>query len=399
MTKALETLDKLELMSESAEAIIAVRDEVRPKLARTFTRAEACEYLKCDYRTVMRYVDELDIDPTAFKEYGLEWVLDLTQVYLIRDALPDTTILKKQFKPFQRSNGQTTQVIAAKNQKGGAGKTSAVVMLGAGIATEYHEQYRVCIIDLDGQSTASSYHPPIDGVNTETIGSLLVLDPTSSDYQHRVKSAVADTLIPNMKIIRASQSDRDVEAKFHVGILDGSITEPYTRLSQIIDVIKGDFDIIIIDTSPSLGYSSINAYFAATSVIIPVAATQNDTDATCQYISYLPKLYKRLMKDGHGGYDFIKILSTNYEDSSSCQEVQKELSTYFGSTVMGVPFKKSEAVRLCALNKNSVFDLSTSSYPSKTKATFKAARLNAVGVLHEVMKEINITWNKQRLNR
>ncbi|KEY90955.1 plasmid replication protein (plasmid) [Candidatus Photodesmus blepharus] len=395
MRKQIETLKVLEEISRGASELLDQREKIRPKLPRTFDRPDAVEYLKCDYRTIEKYAAELGINPKAYSENGIRWMLDINQIYKIRDVLPETTLLKKKTKPFKRQSDQKTQVIVVQNQKGGVGKTLSCITVATGIAVEYHEVYRVAVIDMDGQSTLSAYQPSINGDDRTTIGELIQINPETLSYKDFIRDSVSDTTIPNLKIIPATQRDRDIESIFHEGVFNGSIQSPYSRVKNVIEVISGDFDIILIDTPPSLGYASINAYNAATSVIIPLGANQNDTDATCQYLSYLPKIYKNLISQGHEGYDFVKFLLTNYEENSvSSLEIREELNEYFNGYLFSTTFKKSEAVKLCSLEKNSIYDLSKSMY-SGHKTTFKNAKLNADQILIDIMLQVRNVWDKE----
>ena len=395
MSGQIETLKELENIAQNASELLSQRDDIRPKLPRTFDRPDAVEYLKCDYRTIEKHATELGIDPKSHAADGIAWMLDINQIYQIRDALPDSTILKKKLKPFVRQPNQKMQELVVMNQKGGVGKTLSCITIATGIAVEYHEGYRVAVIDMDGQSTLSTYQPSLDNETRPTIGELIQIDPETSGYEDIIRASVSNTTIPNLKIIPAAQGDRDIEAIFHEGVFSEKIDNPYSRLYKVIGALKDDFDIVLIDTPPSLGYASINAYNAATGVILPLGANQNDTDATCQYLSYLPKIYKNLIAQGHQGYDFIKFLLTNYEENSaSSLEVREELSEYFYNYLFSKTFKKSEAIRLCSLEKNTVYDLSKSMY-SGHKATFKNAKLNTDHILMEVMLQIRKVWDKE----
>lgn len=395
MSRQIETLKELETIAQGASELLAQREDIRPKLPRTFDRPDAVEYLKCDYRTIEKHAAELGFDPKAHVSSGINWMLDINQIYKIRDALPESTILKKKLKPFNRKKNQKAQVLVVQNQKGGVGKTLSCITMATGIAMEYHEGYRIAVIDMDGQSTLSSYQPSLDGEERPTIGELIQIDPQTEGYRELIRASVSDTTIPNLKIIPAAQGDRDIEAIFHEGVFSNSISSPYSRLKAVIDAISDDVDIVLIDTPPSLGYASINAYNAATSVIVPLGANQNDTDATCQYLSYLPKIYRNLIAQGHQGYDFIKFLLTNYEENSaSSLEVREELNEHFNGYLFSTTFKKSEAVRLCSLDRNTVYDLSKSMY-SGHKSTFKNAKLNADQILMDIMLQVRKVWDKE----
>lgn len=394
MPKQFETLEHFESLAENAIALLAERKELNPKVERTFDRPEAVDYLKTDYRTIEKYCAELGFDPRSKSndEYDpAQWQLTLSQLYAIRDILPDSTILKKKLAKAARLQPKGCQIIVVQNQKGGVGKTLTSLVYATGLATEYQQNYRVAIIDMDGQSTLSSYYPSLTNERRTTIGKLLMLDPNSDNYAEHIKASISDTTIPNLKIIPADQTDRDIEGLFHEGIHEGNITNPYRRLDSVIKTIQDQFDFIIIDTPPSLGYGVINAYFAANAVIFPFAASQNDTDATCHYLTYLPRIYRILIQEGHQGYNFMKMLLTNYEDSYSAQEVISELKDFFPLELLPTKFHKSEAVRLCAKERNSIYDISKSKY-SGTKSTFNKAKLNTNSLLTDLMDDVIKVW-------
>lgn len=395
--KQLKTLGSFDEIAEAAENLINEGNQNHPKYERTFTKKEAYEYLKCDKRTLERYVNELGIN--AKKYEGIDFMLDLSDVYRIREALPPSTILKSTIKPFKRTNKQRCQTIVVQNQKGGVAKTMTAITLATGLAVLYHQMYRVLIVDMDGQGTLSMYQPPEDLTQRRrTIGDLLKSDLnkslSASDFEAQVRATVSDTTIPNMKILPADQKDREVEAEFHTALFSGSLDNPYNRLERILEVIKDDFDIIIIDTPPSYGFASLNAYRGATSVIFPMTATQNDLDATSNYFSYLPETYTAMLGSGHKGYDFIKILLTNFEETTSTLEVQGKMTMNFPTYMLSEVFKKSEAVRKCSLDKNSVFDISPSTFPGN-KTMFKSAVINATSIVNSIHSEIYKVWQAQ----
>ncbi len=394
MSKAIDSLKGLNALAKSSADMLARRNETRPKMVRTFTKNEANAYLCCDNRTLNKYMSMLKIDPEIYKGDGIPWILDLDQVYALREVFPETTTLKKKYVPFKRKSGQKQQRICVQNQKGGVGKTVTAITFGTGSATEFHEGYRVLVVDMDGQATMSAYQPPLDDQPVITIGDLIKLDPASEGYADKIKAAVSDTTVSNLKIIRAAQIDREVESDFHDGVESGEITDPYRRLAAVLDALEDDFDLVFIDTPPALGYASINAYYAATSVIFPMGANFNDTDASFQYFTYLPRIYKRLVGLNHGGYDFMKVLITNYEATNSTLETTAELTNEIGNFLLSSRLNKSEAVRVCSSHRNTVFDVSSSTYDGHAN-TFKAAKINFTAALNEVMGYVRTVWKQE----
>ena len=363
------------------------------KELRVFTKAEAVAYLDIDARTLDKYCKALKINPRRHEES--QWLLDIEEVYKVRDSLPDE--LKKQL-PFVRSESQDLQVIVVQNQKGGVGKTVTAATAASGLATEFHQNYRVGLIDMDGQGTLSMYYAP----ESAQEGCLSVGDLIMGNYElddnETLKEAISEaflpTTIPNLRILPASQSDRAIEGWFHEAVFNQQLSSPYSILHDIIEQVKDEFDIIIIDTPPSLGYATYNAYYAGTSVIFPLSVTENDIDATCSYFSYIPQVWTLLKNAKHPGYDFMKILLTNHKESSTTTDLQNNLYDSFSTYLYSTEFNNSEAVRQASSLLSTVFDMSKSEYP-KTKMTFQNAQQNGYEVTSQLHRDIQKVWREQ----
>ncbi|WP_099608942.1 ParA family protein [Vibrio coralliilyticus] len=363
------------------------------KELRNFTRAEASAYLDIDAKTLDKYVASADIDPRRHAES--QWSIDMAEMYRVRDLLPEA--LRKEPK-FARSGQQSMQVIVIQNQKGGVGKTVSAATLASGLATEFHQEYRVGLIDMDGQATLSMYYAPESEMEgCLSIGDLMMrnfeLDDGES-YEQAVSDAFLETTIPNLRILPASQTDRAIEGWFHEQVFSQKLATPYSLLRDIIAAVEDEFDILIIDTPPSLGYATYNAYFAATSVVFPLSITENDIDATCSYFSYIPQVWALLANADHQGYDFMKILLTNHRDSSTTTELMNSLYDHFASYLYSKEFKHSEAIRQSSSLLSTVFDMSKSEYP-KSKATFQGAQQNAYEVTSQILRDIINVWREQ----
>ncbi len=360
---------------------------------RVFTRSEATLYLDINARTLDKYCEQLEIDPRRHEDS--QWLLDIEEIYKVRDSLP--VELRKQ-QPFKRTDKQDLQVIVIQNQKGGVGKTVTAATLASGLATEFHQQYRVGLIDMDGQCTLSMYYAPEAAIEGEMSVGDLIMGNYDLDEGETLKEAVSaaflPTTIPNLRILPAAQSDRAIEGWFHSAVFEQKLDSPYTLLKQIIDEVKDEFDIIIIDTPPSLNYATYNAYYAGTSVIFPLSATENDVDATCSYFSYIPQVWALLKNANHPGYDLMKVLLTNHKESATSTELQNKLDDSFSEYLYSTEFKHSEAIRQASALLSTVFDMSKSEYP-KTKTTFQIAQQNAYEVTSKIHRDIVQVWREQ----
>jgi chromosome partitioning protein len=147
-----------------------------------------------------------------------------------------------------------TEIYAVVNQKGGVGKTTTTVNLGAFLAD--HGK-RVLIVDMDPQANATS------GVG------LAVEKITGSLYElicgeKEILDVLYPTSVANLHIIPAS-SDL---AGASVELLN--VEEREYQLKKVIEPIKDSYDYILIDCPPSIGILTINALAASTKVLVPV---------------------------------------------------------------------------------------------------------------------------------
>ncbi|KJG57023.1 chromosome partitioning protein ParA [Photobacterium kishitanii] len=384
-------------LSEGARAYREARNsslfEGNQKAPRTFTKQETLDYLQNpSHRTVDSYAQQLGIDPKRHDHSA--WMLDINELYSLRNSFPSN--VRKFNDKFERGD-KKCQVIVIQNQKGGVGKTVTAVTTASGLATEYHEEYRIGLIDLDGQSTATMYYTQ----NTDdhlSIGDLITnsyeLDDNETEVD-AIKDAFQPTSIPNLRICPASQRDRGVDGWFHKQLAAGHLDSPYKQLERIIDAVREDFDVIIIDTPPSLSFITLNAYYSASAVIFPLGATENDMDATCGYFECINEVADILdSAGGHKGYDFVRVLITNYKEDTAYIQMANKIHKFFGEHVYSTEFKHSIAVRECSSYMCTLFDISKSEYP-KTKSSFASAVTNAYSVVSKIHSDIVTVWESK----
>ena len=145
-------------------------------------------------------------------------------------------------------------VVALANQKGGVGKSTTTINLGAGLALQGE---RVLLVDIDPQANTTSGL----GIDRErlsrTIYHVLVEDTTIDDV-------IEPTSLRDLFVVPASIELAGAEIELV------SLLARETRLRNALDKVRADFDFILVDCPPSLGLLSINGLTAADEVLIPI---------------------------------------------------------------------------------------------------------------------------------
>ena len=145
------------------------------------------------------------------------------------------------------------RIIAIANQKGGVGKTTTTINLGATLAVA---DMKVLIVDSDPQGNSTS-GLGLRGKFRKSLYHGLIMNES-------FETLTVDTELPNLKLVPSEKTLVAAE----IELVD--VPEREFRLKSILDTVAEQYDYILIDCPPSLGLLTLNALAAADSVLIPI---------------------------------------------------------------------------------------------------------------------------------
>jgi chromosome partitioning protein len=234
------------------------------------------------------------------------------------------------------------RVIAVANQKGGVGKTTTVLNLGAALA---EKGKRVIMVDLDPQGALTAA-TGLDPYHVSPSSQTLI-----SREEVRV-SAVARPLGTNQWIVPANVNLSAVEYQLP------KQNHRNQRLREKLKPIRGQLDFVLIDTPPSLGLLTTNALVAADELLIPVQCQYLAMRGVRALLETVWLIHERL----HPDLQLLGLLPTMYDPNSPhAREVVREMRAVFGQKVFQTIIALEEAVAVSPAARKSVVDFRPSS--------------------------------------
>lgn len=378
-----QTLEDIELQAQKISGMmerirVAMLAPTSSKSAPSLSTVQLAELCGVDKAKISYRVTRGELPAGTMKGNRREWTMDEAQVWA-RDLRA----------AHLRPAGAAGITITVANFKGGVAKTTSAVTLAQGLSMRGH---KVLLLDLDPQGSATTLFGvlPDAEVDTEhTAMSLFVGDEQDLQY------AVRKTYWPNIDLVCAAPLLYGAEFALPSRQARDPGFEFWRVLDRGLDPSRELYDVIVIDTPPSLSYVTINALMAADGVIMPLPPSALDFASSAQFWDLFSDLCNQLIRSRGKtkSFEFIDVLLSRVEASDTASSIVRQwVLEGYGDKVLPIEIPKTSVAATASAEFGTVYDLPRGSVNAKT---FSRARVAYDRMCELIEQQIEAVWIRQ----
>ena len=327
---------------------------------------------------------QVDIGRQGRRSYTVE------DIQALREFLDIGSKADRRYVP-RRDRDEHLQVITVVNFKGGSGKTTTAAHLA-----QYHalRGYRVLAIDLDPQASLSALHgfqPEFDVGDNQTLYGAIRYDEERRD----LKEIIRKTYFANLDLVPGNLELMEFEHETPKALMGPKQLETmfFTRMDAALASVADDYDIVVVDCPPQLGFLTLSALCCATAVLVTVHPQMLDVMSMCQFLIMTSDLLGVVANaGGNMGYDWMRYLVTRYEPGDGPQnQMISFMRSMFGEHVLNYPMLKSTAISDAGITKQTLYEVSRDQF---TRSTYDRALEALDNVNSEIEQLILSAWRR-----
>lgn len=327
--------------------------------------------------------DRLD---NNYRVYTLDQVNELRRLFAEQKPIDALRYL-----PHRRAN-EHLQILGVINFKGGSAKTTTSAHLAHYLALQ---GYRVLAIDLDPQASLSAMfgaQPEMDVGENETIYATL----RYGAGRRPMHEIVRKTYFPGIDLVPGNIEVMEYEHETpHVLSTKSASRESifFERLRLAIGEVEDNYDVVVLDTPPSLGFLTLGAIYAATGIIVTVHPAMLDVMSMSQFLLMMEGLIGAIRAEGGElKQDFFHYLITRHDPNDQPQaQVVSMLRHLFADDVLAPTAVESTAIESAGLAKRTLYELEPGNVG---RDTFRRAKDSIDAVNDRILELVRQSWGR-----
>lgn len=378
-----QTLEDIELQAQKIAGMMghiraAMLAPTAAKVAPSLTAAQLAELCGVDKAKIAYRQSRGDLPAGTIVGNRREWTMAESQVW------------SRDFRAsHRRPIGAAGITITVANFKGGVAKTTSAVTLAQGLSMRGH---KVLLLDLDPQGSATTLFGVLPDAEVDVEHTAM---PLFSGDEEDLEYAIRQSYWPNIDLVCAAPLLFSAEFVLPARQAGDAGFEFWRVLDRGLDATREKYDVIVIDTPPSLSYVTINALMAADGVILPLPPSALDFASSAQFWDLFSDLCNGLIRSRgkNKSFEFIDVLLSRVEASDAASSVVRQwVLEGYGDKVLPIEIPKTAVAATASAEFGTVYDLPRGSVNSKT---FARARVAYDRMCELVEQQIEAVWARQ----
>lgn len=381
-----------------AAQLQALRSQMYPpeakKSLKTFTSREASTMIGIAESTLRQMsLDGESVVPELHGKDNRRRAYTLAQINEIRGHLalkrPKESL---SFIPRRRP-GEKLQILAVANFKGGSAKTTTTVHLAHFLALQ---GLRILAIDLDPQASLSTmfgFQPELDIDDNQTIYGAIRYDEA---LRVPLRSVIRKTYFDGIDLVPGNLELMEYEHETPQAIARGGGRGEgmfFRRLRSVIADVEDDYDIVLIDAPPQLGYLTLGAIYGASGLLVTVHPAMLDVSSMSQFLKMTSDIMHVIQENGGQlRHDFVRYVLTRHDPNDMPQvNIVALLRSLFGQDVLAPVVVETTAIASAGLEKKSLYEIARGSVG---RDTLNRALESVDSVNQEILNLIKQVWGR-----
>lgn len=316
----------------------------------------------------------------------------LDQVRALRHVLSERNPKEAHRLLPSRRPGEKLQVLAVANFKGGSAKTTSTLYLAQYLALQ---GYRVLAVDLDPQASLSSLfglQPEFDVGEGQTLYGAINYGET----RRPLREIIRPTYFSGIDLVPANLELMEYEHETPRAIVAGTARGNdifFRRVASAIQSVEAEYDVVVIDCPPQLGYLTLGALCAATSLVVTIHPQMVDVASMSQFLLMTADLLSIVRESGAVlDHDWTRYVITRHDPHDGPElQVVAMLRALFAEDVLNACAWKSTAIANAGLTRQTLYEIDRSMVG---RTTYDRAIESMDAVNAEIEGLLRQTWGR-----